>query len=266
MAKSWASRPLSALDEQLQSVRDYGSVGMIATPWRSVVRCTPHRARSIGPTMADAALDDFDQIPVVAKGEVVEVLVRDIGIVPAHSGMFMSAEAPLVTFLETADRQPFRILLRGETLVGLVTLSDLQRLPVYPLLFSMTVAVEAMLRECIRRSCRDDEDKWLTLLTSREQSAINVHYERARAENLAIDRLSFAGLAEEIRVAVALQLCSLNDQIHTNLLDLQKLRNQVCHVQGFAETIEHARRLPKRVHRIHELSGWLRQQLSSELK
>jgi hypothetical protein len=157
----WASAVIdSQAGQVLQSARAHGPVRLIATPWENVA--TRPADQVDGLDSAQATLD-FDQIPLtdVDSRRVESIFVRGSGVVPLHANMFMAADSSLMAFVETADQQNFRLLIDAGEVVGLVTLSDLQRLPVYSLLFGLVIAVEALLVEWIRRRCRDDPDAWI---------------------------------------------------------------------------------------------------------
>lgn len=258
MSSRWSSPVIDATTCHWQTVRQQGTVRLIATPWKDV----HHRLLEDAPAVeTDQTLRDFDQIPLLAGGQVVSIFVRHQGVVPVHSGMFMAADSPLLDFIESADRQRFRLLLQGGEVIGLVTLSDLQRLPVYSLLFSLSIAVEALLVEWIRRRCGKDADAWLEHLSAAERRRIEQHFERAVRANVAIDRLSCASLRQELEAAIGLGLVSRGGPQHGSLESLARLRDAVCHVQELAATPEQALALPARVREATTLAEWLQREL-----
>jgi hypothetical protein len=259
MSDRWASPVIDAASDYWQVVRQQGTVRLISTAWGEVRRRLPEQAHGID---RDEALKDFDQVPLQADDKVVAVFVRGHGVEPVHSGMFMAADAPLLSFVQTADRQRFRLLLQDGEIVGLVTLSDLQRLPVYSLLFSVCVGVEALLVACIRRRCGEASDAWLDHLDEQDRATVEWHFKRRRAANVAIDRLSCASLRQEIKAAIGLGLVQRNDARHQDLEALAGLRDAVCHVQEFAATPEQALTLPTQVRAAVALANWLQRALS----
>lgn len=261
MSDRWASPVIDAASDYWLAVSQQGTVRLIATAWNDV-RCRPlEHARGIE---TDEQLLDFDQVPLLTGERVVSVFVRGHGIEPVHSGMFMAADAPLLCFVEGADQQRFRLLLQGGEVVGLVTLSDLQRLPVYSLLFSLCIAVEALLVACIRRRCAGAADAWLAHLSERDRAVVEMHFNRARAANLAIDRLSCASLRQEIEAAIGLGLMQRQDARHRDIEALARLRDAVCHVQEVAATPEQALTLPAQARAAAALANWLQRALSEQ--
>lgn len=260
----WAS-PLidSGAGSILHAARAQGPVRLIATPW-SVVATRP--AADWQAAASNDALQDFDQIPLTAPNspQVTAVYVRGSSVVPLHAGMFMAADAPLLAFIESADQQRFRLLVDGGELVGLVTLSDLQRLPVYSLLFALVIAVESLLVEWVRVRCRHAPDAWMEHLSRTEREQIERYYAQSKNKNIAIDRLSCASFGQEVKAAVGLGLMREGDERHRSVLALADLRNSVCHAKEFAETPELALDVPPRARKATALAHWLQQALQSQ--
>jgi hypothetical protein len=263
-AARWASPVIdSDAGSILHAARAHGPVRLIATPW-SVVATRP--AANSAAVESDDALQDFDQIPLTAPdgARVTAVYVRGAGVVPLDTGMFMAADAPLLAFVESADQQRFRLLVDGGELVGLVTLSDLQRLPVYSLLFGLVIAVESLLVEWIRIRCRQAPDAWLEQLSRTDREQIERYYERSKSQNIAIDRLSCASFTQEVRAAVGLGLMRDNDLHHRCALALIDLRNDVCHAKEFAATPALALDVPRRAREASALAHWLQNAVQSQ--
>ena len=183
-----------------------------------------------------------------------------------NSAMFMAADAPLLSFVETADQQRFRFLLDEGDFVGLVTLSDLQRLPVYALLFGLVIAVEMLLMEQIRKACGTTPDAWLVKLNVNQRETIERQWKDAMRRNVAIDRLSCASFGQEIQAAIGLGLFVKDDETHRRLFALKALRDQVCHASEFAPTSEHALEIPARVRDARALANLLQDGLEAQPK
>jgi hypothetical protein len=240
----------------LQAAQVHAPVVMIATP-RHALQCrSVSRWKSIE---GDEALDDFDQVPLTgADSQGIEAMfIRGQGRTPLVADTFMSADAPLLTFVETADTQRYRLLVAGGDVVGMVTLSDLQRLPVYSLIFSLLIAVEVLLVEWIRGACRDQADAWMQHLRPQQRKVIESHWQQAVKNNLAIDRLSCASFSHEIAAARGLGLFAAECAREEELSSLKQLRDRVCHAMGFAPTAEHALQVPAQVRKAREVAQWL---------
>lgn len=240
----------------LEVAQTHAPVMTIATP-RHALQCRlVNRWRSIE---RDPQLTDFDQVPLTGRdGHRIEAMyIRGQGRKPLVSDMFMSADAPLLAFVETADVQRFRLLVAQGEVVGLVTLSDLQRLPVYSLLFSLLIAVEVLLTEWIRKACRRQADEWMQHLQRTHRQMIERHWDKALADNLAIDRLSCSSFSHKIAAGCGLGLFAAEPERKAELLRLKKLRDRVCHAIEVAPTARHALQIPGAARKARELAHWL---------
>ncbi len=252
-ARRWASPPFDVQD-LLEASRLATPVSLIATP-RDRLKCVP-RASWPAVIEADLGLSAFDQIPLTtADGQHIEaIFVRPGGITPLHEQMFMSAREPLVSFLETADTHRFRLLVDGTRIVGIVTLSDLQKLPVYSTLFGLIAGVELMLVEWIRRASEGDDNLWLQHLTRSQRGSIEKYRSQAVAKNLEIERLSHASFGQEITAAMGMGLFENEPGLRLGLKQLVQLRHHVCHASEFAGTPAEALKLPCQVRTLQRLT------------
>ena len=257
----WASPILgTSAGDFLASIRSEIPVALIATPragFKTQIKSAWKRIHS------DPNLADFDQIPLTdTKENLIEaVFVRGTGLVELREDMFMASDAPLISFLETADQQRFRLLVKDGSVSGMATLSDVQKLPVYSVLFSIVLAVEMLLMDWIRKACGTNEHAWLDHLHSGQRGTIEKHWNEALKKNLAIDRLSCASFGHEIRAAAGLGLFSGNDERHRSIKELEVLRNQICHATEFALVFEHALKIPRHVREAQFGATWLQAQI-----
>jgi hypothetical protein len=258
--KRWASLAMGTSGtEFLAAIRSEMRVGLIATP-RANLKC--HRKDRWQEVEDDPDLADFDQVPLINRAALrLRRFIRGAGLVELREDMFMASDAPLISFLESADRQRFRLLLSDRSVSGMVTLSDVQKLPVYSVLFSLLNAVEMVLMDWIRNACRANKDHWLQYLSKTQQRAIEHNWDKAAKENLAIDRLSCATFGQEIQAAAGLGLFEDALEYRESLLALAKLRNTVYHAAEFALTPEQALKLPKHVRDAQSVTSWLRKQI-----
>jgi hypothetical protein len=62
----------------------------------------------------------------------------------------IGADAGILTFVRDADSRPCRLVVAGTEIIGLVSLSDLQRLSVRPVLFMLITHLELLMTDVIR--------------------------------------------------------------------------------------------------------------------
>ena len=259
--RHWASPALGTSGtEFLAAIRSEIPVALIATP-RADLKC--HRKNRWQEIEHDRDLADFDHVPLIDDlGVKIEaVFIRGTGLVALREDMFMASDAPLISFLESADQQKFRFLLGDCSVSGMVTLSDVQKLPVYSVLFSLLNAVEMVLMDWVRNACGANKDCWLQYLSKAQQKAIERHWDKALEENLAIDRLSCATFGQEIQAADGLGLFKDASEYRERFEVLAKLRNTVYHAAEFALTPEQALKLPKHVRDAQMVTAWLQRRI-----
>jgi hypothetical protein len=242
---TFASKPLDTCSSQvIAEVRTGITVASIATP-RDKLVC---RETKRWPGFKDESdIQQFDHVPVTdgEDGEIVGVFDRKKGICrPLSEAMFLASDAGLLSFLEIADRQEFAFLVHQSRIAGLVTISDIQRLPVYCVLFTLLMSVEMLLMEWIRESCQLDPEKWLEKLDRSDQTRINSLWQRAQSKNVALDKLSYANFTQELTAAESLGLFASDPEALTSLRDLIELRNDVCHGKEIAPTLDRAMKVP----------------------
>jgi len=257
----WASPPLgTSARDFLKAGRSELPVILIATPRAHFKTQLRSRWREVE---SDHQFMDFDQVPITDSDgvHIVGVFIRGKGLVDLQEDMFMSSDAPLVSFLESADERTFRFLLKDRNISGIVTLSDIQKLPVYSVLFSLLVAVEMLLMDRIRKACQDNEDGWLEHLRPGQRKSVEKYWNNALEKNLAIDRLSCASFGQEIEAALGLGLFKQHDEHYRGLKGLAALRDQVCHAIEFAPTPEQALMIPAQVRAAQSIAAWLLGQL-----
>jgi hypothetical protein len=242
---TWASKPLGTpANEVIAAVRTGITIQSIATPRAKLVV----REKGHWPNFKDEAeLADFDHVPVTKDGEIVGMYEREIGkIRDLSESMFMSVDASLLGYLEIADSRQFAFLVCESQIVGIVTLSDIQKLPVYCVLFSLLISIEMLLMECIRAACHDNADKWMAYLNNKAKANIEKHWKEAREKNIApLDKLSCASFANELTASEGLGFVA-SDEIVT-LKRLNELRNSIAHGKEIALTPDRALAIPSHV-------------------
>ena len=149
--------------------------------------------------------------------------------------ILVSADTAILTFLEHADQRPCRLVLHKDHIDGIVTIADLQKLPVRALLFLLVAHVELLLAENIRRAVSSDAD-WLSALCPKRRESVEAGWQELKKANMAIDRLSASQFCDKREALV--QLVQLPDlrtsQARNQLMEIEKMRNEVVHAVEYA--------------------------------
>jgi len=245
----WASRPIfNGVRHLLDVLEDGMTVSLIAT-FDDLKTCSV--SDQVSEVLHRPDLQEFDYIPVTENDSVVGVLIRDNALdvmdsvqsvmCQLHESTLISADASLLSFVAEADKTPYCLVLQRRRIEGIVTLSDLQKLAVRPVLFSLITCVELLLAEWLRQKYPNEQD-WLSKLSEERRKKVEENYERYSQQDMAIDRMTTTEFCDK-RVA-ALKLGAFptdEDARGTQLKEIQKLRDSIAHAGDYALTAEKAK-------------------------
>ena len=164
MPSSPSGRPLTPLDIELSSALTAIEAGFHV---RLIATFEPDLVWAPADAVASEWLADnypeFDQFPVRDGEAVIGLLVREGGLhatksvrsimQPLRDGMIVSADMPITELIPSLCDSSCRLVLRGGRINGLVTQSDLLKLPVRMLLFGLASHLEMCLRAVVRARC-----------------------------------------------------------------------------------------------------------------
>ncbi|MGI8911229.1 MAG: hypothetical protein ACR2JR_11855 [Rubrobacteraceae bacterium] len=199
-------------------------------------------------------LREFDHVPVKEKDEIVGLLHRSeydsedaVGHVREamchlRGDLIISADAGILSYIEGAARRPCRLVLRGSRLDGIVTLSDLQRLPVRPTIFLLITHLELLMVAWLRERCeRTSETEVLDKLSDRRKEKLEEEWERLKTNNLAIDRLSATQFCDKRELLIKHDFpVPTKGVARKQLEDIEGLRDSVAHAGDYALTRDNA--------------------------
>lgn len=246
---SWAFTPLEGnADNVLSSMEQGLSVGLIATfdPY-----CCDAE-EDLKEVVSRGELREFDYVPVKENDEVVGLLHRAAYNTESAVGsardvmdnlrgdLIISADAGILSYIDGADMRPCRLVLRGSRLDGIVTLSDLQKLPVRPSIFLLITHLELLIAQWIRHHC-GTEDEWLDQLRDESRRIqVNDKWAGLQSSNLAIDKLTATEFGDKRDVLLKLWPPASKKRAEKDLGRIERLRNSVAHAGDYALTQENA--------------------------
>lgn len=181
---------------------------------------------------------DFDQFPVRDDaGATVGVLIRstDLGqgkvrdlMHPLSESLIVSADMPIADLIPQLKGQHFRMVLRGARIDGLVTQSDLLKLPVRMLLFGMLSHLELLLREFVHQ--RAPWPAWVELLSARRRSQIRSDLAQLRSARFEPNPLELSSFGDVLEV---LTKCPKDGDDFTSGASIKRLRDDVAHAKTY---------------------------------
>lgn len=161
-----------------EALQDVLSVSLIATPRAELESCRPEESIA---EVQRRNIKGYDFLPVV-EGDAEDAAI--VGLFhakrfqagPSVDGIvrhkmdrlsdanLIGADASVLDFLSEMPSRPFRLLVSGKRIDGLVCWSDLQKLPVRAALFGLITGLEIVMTAAIRSKFPTDED-WLVRLS-----------------------------------------------------------------------------------------------------
>jgi len=230
-------------------------VGLIATKRKELETCQQDEA--LPAVVERTRINMFDFLPVVeAKPADAEPYAKIIGLVevasfrqgevpdsdirsfmhPLSDENLIGADANILDFVRNADRQRCRLLVSGLEISGLVSLSDLQRLPVRAALFGLVTHFEIIMTNAIRREFNGAEG-WLARLSIERQSQIEEKISNAKLMDGFVDNLLFTQFGDKETIIRKSPFFKLNKTaFKSELAAIQSLRNALAHANDYASS------------------------------
>ncbi|MBS2031509.1 MAG: hypothetical protein JST54_26650 [Deltaproteobacteria bacterium] len=263
----WAA---NALDADLSNLESAATVRLAAT--MSLLSCGA--ADTAGEVIGRPELANIDFIPARRNDVVVGVLARKRAeeapsqtvseiMLPLHERMLASAGDPLLPVLERLDNEPsFKLVLSEGRIEGILTLSDLQKLPVRSVIFTRLTHLELLLREVLLAVLDPNDERWLAHFAQERQDLLKRWLKRARKRRNEVDLLEITSLADKrILVRARRVFGEDTDRFCERMEPIEVLRDPLAHAGGFAMDPEDARRVAKAIRELGELIGVARSAL-----
>jgi hypothetical protein len=257
MSTHWVNHEEVGSSPVFEALHSGLAVRLIATPREDLTTCTDDDQVS---SVLEQNRELYDYIPVIAnapdgKVDIVGLLhaANYIG-TPTPKGyvrdhrdalseeVLIGADSSILDFIKTADKRPCRLAVSGAGIVGLVSLSDLQKLPVRAALFALVTGLEITMSESIRRHFQH-KDGWLAYLSEGRRDKINIEIAKARTDDGFVDSLLFTQFADKADIIIkSFDLLSRKEDARAHLKEIQTLRDNLAHANEYAASPEEARR------------------------
>jgi hypothetical protein len=241
-------------DASLLEFERAATVALVATD--HIVRCGPtDRAWDV---LSQREHLEFDHFPVVAGGSTLGVLSRperwedgvrgDLSVhavmEPIRPEMLVARCDPLIAVIERmSDGPPFRLVLEVGEVKGILTLSDLGRLPSRAVMFARITHLEMLLASYIRARCAGRDNLWLSHLSPGRRTKIENTYNDLRNRRQNLDLVS-AGQFCDKRIACCKLGLVIRDSPHNvaaTLERIERLRDLIAHAMSSFHEGESAR-------------------------
>jgi hypothetical protein len=222
------------------------TVGTIASS--PIETCT--LASEVDDVLSRPEWSDYDVLPVEADQGIVAVVERKSRSRRSfHSGMLASWDQPLEEFLATPRfiDDGFRLVVYKAQIAGIVTPSDLLRLPVRVLAFALLSHLEHAMNTVIGE-CGLEPVTWLAHLSQPRRMALQRYQDALRKKRMNPDLLEFTYFSDKILILRGLNMLE-EDEIKA-AWDLNELRNQVAHNRNYVRSQDELKQFVKRLQSI----------------
>lgn len=232
---------ISGLEQGLQVIH-------IATPSAQLLCC--QYDENIETVLARPDLEVFDQIPVKKREKIIGLLKRQMiptsakGIVldyiqPLGEEILVSTDTSLLEFIKNDSLD--RLVIGGTKIYGLVTKSDLLKLPVALLGFALVTHLEALMLNAIRMTDIREEE-WLRWLNPRRKDEVRRHFARLTTNRSDPDMLELTYFPDKITILEKLDgsneyAFQLPEKLSiAQLREVQELRNNIVHTGNTSDS------------------------------
>ncbi|TPL19437.1 hypothetical protein FJ952_11085 [Mesorhizobium sp. B2-4-10] len=156
---------------------------------------------------------------------------------PLHESYLIGADASILSFVREADTRPFRLLISDQGIVGLVSLSDLQKLPVRAALFSLVTGLEITMTEAIQTADPGGKD-WINCISAERQVDLQKRIREAKQKGGIVTELLFTQFCEKRDILIKLlfrkETIPRRKELARKFRRIEELRNDLAHANDYA--------------------------------
>jgi hypothetical protein len=268
MTEGWANFDAVGSGDVFHALHAGLTVKLISTKRPQLMTCSPHENL---PVVMARNTEAYDFLPVLFPGDAQQGQIvglfhaakffDDIPIdgrveqhyMPLSEEHLIGADASILKFVIDADKRPCRLVVSGANIVGLVSLSDLQKLPVRAALFALITGFEISMFEAIKREYLSNDD-WKRFLSDGRRAKINEEIEQSHRGNGFVEELLFTQFCDKSEILLkGFQLPQSKTIIRRQLEWIQELRDKLAHANEYASSPEQARNVCAVVRSLLEL-------------
>jgi len=195
--------------------------------------------------LEDRKLASYDNFPVRNRHGIIGVLERQrVGtcvpkgmlveevMVPLSSAMLAANNQPVAALLDALRSTRYRLVFKGCEIAGIVTPSDLLKLPVRLYAFMLVTHLEMLMAATIRRSYRDrPAEAWISTLSTGRQCWIRDKVEAFSARKLDPDPIELTDFCD--KRDILRRFHGAADQFRNEMVEIENLRNSLAHAANY---------------------------------
>lgn len=249
------------------------AVALIQTGRDDLVTCRSDDDANEVVSRNDRREEKYDYLPVENKSGAIVGLFRATNPAAASlpAGTQVSArmdplsdvnlvgeDASILDFIEGIDTKPYRLVVAGGGIAGIVTWSDLQKLPVRASLFGLITGLELAMSRAIRHRFADGEE-WLRHLDDDARGRIGRRIKKSRHNDSEVDPLLHTDFGHKTAILAAINCPGpwAGTQRERDFRHIRKLRNAVAHARDYATSRKKANHVRRVAHNLVRIRGEL---------
>ena len=152
---------------------------------------------------------------------------------PLDGSMLISAGASLKELIPLLGQSPYRLVVTERGVEGIVTPSDLQKLPVRLYVFALITHFEMLMRDIIASHYPNDDD-WLLLLPNPLKKKIEKDWEDLKESDLNVSKLECASLSAKSIILEQLLPPEEGKKLSEEREMIRDLRHSIAHAGSYA--------------------------------
>lgn len=177
---------------------------------------------------------------------------------PASSeDIVIGADASIFDYIRKADEVSTKLVVSGDGVAGLVSLSDIQQLPVRAALFALVTSLEMAMSLAIERKWPNPED-WIALLSEGRRAKLTEEIAEARRRDAFVSEIAFTQISDKADlVCKGGMLSGSRNSRAREFVKIRKLRDNVAHANSYADTPKEAKIVCQIVRSVYQLKDEL---------
>jgi len=211
-----------------------------------------------------AAPADFDQFPVRHEGQTIGLLLRsaDAGqpvravMQPLSEELIASADMPIAELIPRMKTLPHRLILRGDHIDGLVTRSDLLKLPVRIVVFGLLTHLETAMGDLVSTHWPDEQ--WMAKLSPGRRAKLVEKEAILRRRGLNPPRIELTEFADKRDLCKKL-IAADKRRFDREMDGLRDLRDQLAHAATFLDDSDRSTGMSSFVDKCEAARFWVQE-------
>lgn len=150
-----------------------------------------------------------------------------------------------------------KLVVSGDGVAGLVSLSDIQQLPVRAALFALVTSLEMAMAMAIERKWPNPED-WISLLSDGRRKILMDQIAQARHRDGFISEIAFTQISDKADLVCKGQMLSGSRKSRAReFVKIRDLRDNLAHANSYADTPTEAKTVCQIVRSVYQLKDEL---------